>query len=266
MNRLVPGLLMAALWVLLLYVAPPLIFWFFMTVGAAVALREFFRMAVKTPGSGTRTLAIAASLSPVLAAYAGSPAAVLTGSYLALLGLALLVIFFYTAFPDPLAFLLNAGFSVFYVSLCCAFIILLRGLSDDGSHWLLILTAITAGSDTGAYYAGRAFGKRKLCPPISPKKTVNGAIGGMLAAVASAVLLGCVLLPEVNCCKMAVAALLLAAVGIVGDLLESVIKRGTGCKDSGTMLKGHGGLLDRADSLLFAAPLLYALLSWGFFA
>uniref|UniRef100_UPI004057A3CE phosphatidate cytidylyltransferase n=1 Tax=Candidatus Electronema sp. TaxID=2698783 RepID=UPI004057A3CE len=265
MNRLLPGLLMAALWVLLLYVAPPLIFWFVMTVGAAAALREFFRMAVKTPGSGTRTLAIVASLSPVLAAYTGTPAAVLTGSYLALLGLALLVIFFYTAFADPLAFLLNAGFSVFYVSLCCGFIILLHDL-PDGSHWLLILTAITAGSDTGAYYAGRAFGKRKLCPPISPKKTVNGAIGGMLAAVAAAVLLGCVLLPEVSCLKIAVAALLLAAVGIVGDLLESVIKRGTGCKDSGTMLKGHGGLLDRADSLLFAAPMLFALLSWGFFA
>jgi phosphatidate cytidylyltransferase len=265
MNRLIPGLLMAALWVLLLYVAPPLIFWFVMTVGAAAALHEFFRMAVKTPGSGVRVLAIAASLSPVLAAYAGSPAAVLTGSYLSLLGLALLVIFFYTAFPDPLAFLLNAGFSVFYVSLCCGFIILLCTL-PNGSHWLLILTAITAGSDTGAYYAGRALGKRKLCPPISPKKTVNGAIGGMLAAVAAAVLLGCVLLPDVSCFKIAIAAVLLAAVGIVGDLLESVIKRGTGCKDSGTILKGHGGLLDRADSLLFAAPLLFALLSWGFFA
>jgi phosphatidate cytidylyltransferase len=265
MNRLIPGFLMAALWVLLLYVAPPLIFWFVMTVGAAAALREFFRMAVKTSGSGVRALAIAASLSPMLAAYAGTPAAVLTGSYLALLGLALLVIFFYTAFPDPLAFLLNAGFSVFYVSLCCGFIVLLRGL-PDGSHWLLILTAITAGSDTGAYYAGRAFGKRKLCLPISPKKTINGAYGGLLAAVLVAVLLGCLLLPEISSLKIALAAVLLAAVGIVGDLLESVIKRGTGCKDSGTMLKGHGGLLDRADSLLFAAPLLYALLSWGFFA
>jgi phosphatidate cytidylyltransferase len=265
MNRLVPGFLMAALWVLLLYVAPPLIFWFVMAVGAAAALREFFRMAVKTPGSGVRVLAIAASLSPVLAAYAGTPAAVLTGSYLALLGLALLVIFFYTAFADPLAFLLNAGFSVFYVSLCCGFIVLLHVL-PDGSHWLLILTAITAGSDTGAYYAGRAFGKRKLCLPISPGKTINGAYGGLLAAVLVAVLLGCLLLPEISTLKIALAAVLLAAVGIIGDLLESVIKRGTGCKDSGTMLKGHGGLLDRADSLLFAAPLLYSLLSWGFFA
>jgi phosphatidate cytidylyltransferase len=264
MNRLVPGFLMAALWVLLLC-APPLLFWLVMTVGAAAALREFFRMAVQTPGSGTRTLAIAASLLPVLAAYANTPAAVLSGGYLALLGLAVLVIFFYTRFADPLAFLLNAGFAVFYISLCCGFIILLRGL-PKGSAWLLLLAVITAFSDTGAYYAGRAFGRSKLCPPISPKKTVNGAIGGVLAAVAAAVLLGCFLLPEVSCFKLAVAAVLLTAVGIVGDLLESVIKRGTGCKDSGTMLKGHGGLLDRADSLLLAAPMLHLLISSGFLA
>jgi phosphatidate cytidylyltransferase len=181
---------------------------------------------------------------------------------LALLGLAVLVIFFYTRFADPLTFLLASGFSTFYISLCCGFIVLLRDLPDGGS-WLLILTAITAGSDTGAFYAGRAFGKRKLCPPVSPKKTVNGAMGGVLAAVTAAVLLGCFLLPEVNCFKIALAAVLLTAAGIVGDLTESVIKRGTGCKDSGTMLGGHGGLLDRADSLLFAAPMLHLLISSG---
>lgn len=265
MNRLVPGLIIAALWILLLFLAPPLLFWLVVTAGAAAALREFFRMAVKTPGTGVWILSMAACLLPVLAAVAGTSAAVLTGAYLALLGLALLVIFFYTAFPNPLAFLLNAGFAVFYISLCCGFIVLLRDV-PNGSRWLLILTAITAGSDTGAYYAGRAFGKRKLCPPISPKKTINGAVGGVLAAAAAAVLLGCVLLPETSCLKLAFAAVLLAAVGIVGDLTESALKRGTGCKDSGTMLGGHGGLLDRADSLLFAAPMLHLLLSSGFFA
>lgn len=265
MERLIPGLLMAALWVLLLYVAPPLIFWFVITVGAAAALHEFFRMTGTISGSGLLTLSIAVCLFPVLAAFAGTPAAVLTGSYLALLALAVLIIFFYTRVADPLAFLLNAGFSTFYISLCCGFIVLLRGL-PDGSSWLFLLAVITAGSDTGAYYTGRAFGKRKLCPNISPGKTVNGALGGLLAAVVAAVLFGCLLLPEVGCFRIALAAMLLTAAGIVGDLTESVIKRGTGCKDSGTMLSGHGGLLDRADSLLFAAPLLYALLSWGFLA
>jgi phosphatidate cytidylyltransferase len=265
MERIIPGLLMAVLWVLLLFLAPPLIFWLAITAAATRALHEFFRMAVKTPGSGTRLLALTACLLPVLATFAGTATAVLTGAYLALLGLALLVIFFYDGFSDPLAFLLNAGFSVFYISLCCSFIILLHR-QPDGSRWLLLLTVITAGSDTGAYYAGKAFGRSKLCPPISPKKTVNGAIGGMLAAVVAAVLLGYFLLSEVACLNIAFASVLLTAVGIVGDLTESVIKRGTGCKDSGTMLGGHGGLLDRTDSLLLAAPMLYLLITSGFFA
>ena len=265
MQRIIPGLLMAALWVLLLFLAPPFIFWLVMTVAAAAALREFFRMAVKTPGSGIWTLAIVACLLPVLAGFAGTAAAVLTGVYLALLGVALLVIFFYSRFAAPLDFLLHAGFSVFYISLCCGFIILLRD-QPDGSKWLLLLTVITAGSDTGAYYAGRAFGKRKLCASVSPGKTINGAIGGITAAVATAVLLACFLLPEISSLKIAFAAVLLTAAGIVGDLTESVIKRGSSRKDSGTMLGGHGGLLDRTDSMLFAAPMLHLLITAGFFA
>ena len=265
MQRIIPGLLMAALWVLLLFFAPPFIFWLVMTVAAAAALREFFRMAVKTPGSGIWTLAIVACLLPVLAGFAGTAAAVLTGVYLALLGVALLVIFFYSRFAAPLDFLLHAGFSVFYISLCCGFIILLRD-QPDGSKWLLLLTVITAGSDTGAYYAGRAFGKRKLCASVSPGKTINGAIGGITAAVATAVLLACFLLPEISSLKIAFAAVLLTAAGIVGDLTESVIKRGSSRKDSGTMLGGHGGLLDRTDSMLFAAPMLHLLITAGFFA
>jgi phosphatidate cytidylyltransferase len=168
----------------------------------------------------------------------------------------------YTRFADPLAFLLSSSFSVFYIALCSSFIVLLRFI-PEGSSWLLLLTAVTAGSDTGAYYTGRAFGKRKLCPSISPGKTVNGAIGGILAAVLAVVILGCFLLPEVSSVKLALTAGLLAVVGIAGDLAESIIKRGTGNKDSGTLLGGHGGLLDRIDSLLLAAPFLYLLLYSG---
>ena len=264
MERLIPGLLMAVLWVLLLFLAPPLIFWFVIVLGAATALSEFFRMTGTLPSSGILTLFIASSLIPVLAAAEGSQVAVLIGSYLALLGLVVLLISFYTRFTDPLAFLLRSGFSVFYISLCSAFIVLLRFL-PEGSSWLLLLTAVTAGSDTGAYYAGRAFGKRKLCPSISPGKTVNGAIGGILAAVLAVVLIGFFLLPEVSSIQLALTAALLSVVGIAGDLAESIIKRGTGTKDSGSILGGHGGLLDRIDSLLLAAPLLYLLLHFGVF-
>ncbi|MCI5222439.1 MAG: phosphatidate cytidylyltransferase, partial [Candidatus Electrothrix sp. AR4] len=225
MERLIPGLLMVVLWVLLLFLAPPVIFWFVILLGAAVALGEFFRMTGRVPSSGILTLSLATTLIPVLAAAQGSPEAVLIGTYLALLGLAVLVISFYTRFADPLAFLLSSGFSVFYIALSSSFIVLLRFM-PEGSSWLLLLTAVTAGSDTGAYYAGRAFGRRKLCPSISPGKTLNGALGGILAAVLAVVLIGCFLLPEVSSVKLALTAALLAVVGIVGDLTESIIKRG----------------------------------------
>jgi len=253
---------MAVLWVLLLFFAPPVLFWLVITLGAAVALSEFFRMIDRAPGSGTRALAVGICLLPVVAAFAGSATAVLISGYLALLGLVLLVLSLYTRIDDVLAFITSAGFATFYISLCSAHLVLIRFL-PDGASWLLLLTAITAGSDTGAYYAGRAFGKSKLCPNISPGKTVNGAIGGILAATITAVVLAGYLLPGISSLKLGSAAAVLAAIGICGDLTESIIKRATGVKDSGTILGGHGGLLDRIDSLLLTAPLLYALLYLG---
>ncbi len=259
MGRVIPGLIMVALWVALLFLAPPFLFWMAMTLMAAIGLGEYYRMVNTAPGTGVMTIVAAISLLPIAAACSGSATAVLIGGYLALLGLVCLVLSMYTRFKDVLAFLTSGGFAVFYISLCSAFLVLIRFL-PDGASWLLLLTAVTAGSDTGAYYAGRAFGKRKLCPNISPGKTVNGAIGGVLAAIVAAVILACFLLPEVNSGKLGLAVALLALVGIVGDLTESIIKRGTGFKDSGTILGGHGGVLDRVDSLLLTAPLLYTLL------
>jgi phosphatidate cytidylyltransferase len=253
---------MVVLWIILLFLAPPFLFWCALILCSALALREFFRMVDKIPGTGILLLTVLTCLIPVLAAADGKPFEVLMGSSLALLGLVLLTIFFYTSFADALAFLVHSGFAVFYIGICTAFLVLLRYF-PDGKYWLLILTVITAGSDTGAYYAGRAFGKKKLCPSISPGKTINGAIGGVLVAMLSAPLLGAFFLPEVGCLGLALVAALLALVGIAGDLTESIIKRGTGIKDSGTLLGGHGGILDRIDSLLLTAPLLYVLLSAG---
>ncbi|MGB5686648.1 MAG: phosphatidate cytidylyltransferase, partial [Candidatus Electrothrix sp.] len=188
-QRLIPGAFMVILWILLLFLATPFIFWCALTIGTAIALYEFFRMIDKTPGTGVLLLSVLTCLIPVLAAADGSSSEVLVGSYLALLGLVVLTIFFYTRFADPLAFLMQSGFAVFYIAICSSFLVLLRFL-PAGNSWLLVLTAITAGSDTGAYYSGRAFGKKKLCPSISPAKTINGAIGGVLVAVLAAPLIG----------------------------------------------------------------------------
>lgn len=134
-----------------------------------------------------------------------------------------------------------------------------------GTALVLLPLLLTWASDIGAYFAGRAFGRRKLIPSVSPGKTVAGAVGGLLLTMLVSWLLGRVALPDVAQLGMTtVGALLFGAllsVGAqVGDLAESLLKREAGVKDSSRLLPGHGGVLDRIDSLLFTLPLGYFLL------
>jgi phosphatidate cytidylyltransferase len=127
------------------------------------------------------------------------------------------------------------------------------------SGWIvtLLLLATVVVSDTAQYYAGRAFGRRKLAPIVSPKKTVEGAIGGLLAAALFMALVGSRILVGEPLVRLALLGLAMAAVGICGDLFESSLKRHAGLKDSSSLIPGHGGVLDRIDALLFATPLFY---------
>jgi len=116
---------------------------------------------------------------------------------------------------------------------------------------------VTFGSDAGAYFVGRALGRHKLAPQISPGKTVEGLLGGQASAVALAVLSTWWFFPELPYAFSVPLAIVIAAVGVLGDLAESAMKRGAGAKDAASILPGHGGFLDRLDSLLFGAPILY---------
>lgn len=125
--------------------------------------------------------------------------------------------------------------------------------TDLLSYFFLIIF----GSDAGAYFAGRALGKHKLAPGISPGKTIEGLIGGLIAAAGFAALATATFFPELPYLYSIPLAIVLAAVGVLGDLCESAMKRGSGSKDAGSIIPGHGGFLDRLDSLLFGAPILY---------
>jgi phosphatidate cytidylyltransferase len=133
----------------------------------------------------------------------------------------------------------------------------------QGRAWLLLLTAITVASDTAAFYTGSKFGKHKLCPAISPGKTWEGFAGGLAGSLGASLLVRHFFLPEQGLLWICFIVLLLGCLGAAGDLSESVIKRAFGVKDSGSLLPGHGGLLDRIDSLLLTAPVLYYLLYFG---
>ena len=156
---------------------------------------------------------------------------------------------------------------IVYVGFSFAHLILLRFLAQDvvlatpagdmtlGCAFLWIMFLGTWSSDTFAYFAGSFFGRRKLCPAISPKKTVEGFLGGLVGTTAVVAALGCALGFSVP--LMALLGVLLALVATVGDLAESVIKRYAGVKDSGRLIPGHGGVLDRFDSAMFTAPFVY---------
>jgi phosphatidate cytidylyltransferase len=128
---------------------------------------------------------------------------------------------------------------------------------------VLLLIAVIVLSDTGQYYAGRAFGLRPLAPTISPKKTIEGAIGGLVVGTAATVAIGLYWLPGVPPLALALLGAALVALGIVGDLFESLLKRSAGLKDSSALIPGHGGVLDRIDSWLFAAPVYYVFLRYA---
>lgn len=125
----------------------------------------------------------------------------------------------------------------------------------SGSHRVLYALAVVWACDTGAYLVGSLWGRRPLWPAVSPKKTWEGAIGGTLLAVLAAVLLAGPLLDGARPAQAAVLGLCAAIAAQIGDLFESRLKRKAGIKDSGALLPGHGGILDRLDSLLFAAPI-----------
>ncbi len=150
---------------------------------------------------------------------------------------------------------------VLYLAFLGGFLIATRvgfeGRTPLTTHLLGFFFLVLMGSDTGAYFAGRAFGKHKLAPGISPGKTWEGLIGGLLAAAAFAALATFWFFPELPYKFSIPLAIGMAGVGVLGDLAESAMKRGSKTKDAASVLPGHGGLLDRLDSLLLNAPILY---------
>lgn len=125
------------------------------------------------------------------------------------------------------------------------------------SKLLLMFFAMVVFADTGAYYTGRLIGKHKLAPRVSPGKTIEGAVGGLIAAIGAGPLSRLLFFQEIPIVHALLLGALIGVIGPIGDLAESMLKRGAGVKDSGTLLPGHGGVLDRVDSILFCAPLLY---------
>jgi phosphatidate cytidylyltransferase len=149
-------------------------------------------------------------------------------------------------------------FGLMYIVVFLSFLPQLRAI-PDGLHWVIGFFLLVWAGDTGAYFAGKAFGRHKLYALISPKKTWEGATGGVVASVLALLLYLNLTLTEVLWMHTVLVGFIVSVIAQLGDLLESQLKRAAGKKDSGVILPGHGGFLDRFDSIVFALPVMYLL-------
>jgi phosphatidate cytidylyltransferase len=154
------------------------------------------------------------------------------------------------------------AFAPFYIGLPLGLLAATRWMLGREAALLLIVTV--AISDTFQYYSGRTLGRHLLAPVVSPKKTIEGAVGGFAGAALALAVIGHWWLPQMGLIQRILLGLAIAAVGIVGDLFESLLKRSVNIKDASAIIPGHGGVLDRIDALLFAAPVYYVFVRYSF--
>lgn len=236
------------------------------SIAIMLALNEFYNIASKTNCRPFAVCGYAAALG-VIACF------VFDGLiWIPALVTALTIVSLTVALSRPeeisqsLASVAATVFGVIYVALLAGSLIGVRLIFKEETADVLpllspkLLTmffAMVMMTDTGAYYTGRSIGRHKLAPRISPGKTIEGAIGGFITAIITGPICKLIFFPEIPVWHAVLLGAGIGIVGQIGDLAESMLKRGAGVKDSGTLLPGHGGMLDRVDSILFCAPLLY---------
>jgi len=158
--------------------------------------------------------------------------------------------------PEAVTRMFRQVAGMVYIPLFLACLILIRN-DPNGASWIFLILCLAFGGDTSAYYVGTYLGRHKLCPAVSPKKTIEGALGGLGGSLLVASLAKAWLIPSLSWVVAIPFFVIAASAGQMGDLFESAIKRSAGVKDSGALLPGHGGILDRIDGLLFVAPVTY---------
>jgi phosphatidate cytidylyltransferase len=253
--------------------APPWVFQLLVVAASALACRELARMFERTgrPISTWLTVAVGAGLTASFATslYAGlgdggAPRWVPTPELALVVGVGLICSAPLWSSGRPLVeSTANTLFGAVYVGWLLGYAIWLQGRAD-GPPLVLFLVGVTWAGESAAYLVGSSVGRHRLAPILSPRKTLEGAIAQIVVSIAAALALGAWLLPACGLMGAAGAGTVLGVIGQVGDLAESAIKRSIGTKDTGGLIPGHGGMLDRIDSLLFNAPALYlySLYAW----
>ena len=253
-------------WVTALSLIPLLLFvigfgseWVFfglILVASILAINEFYTLVLPIDHRKEKVLGVLLGSLLAYGIYTGESGVVLGFSTLTIL---FSLIYFLALFRELTSVVPNLAkllMGIFYIGLLLPHFTLIRAM-PFGKQWVFFTLVVTFMGDTAAYYGGSYFGRHKLYPKISPGKTVEGSIAGFIGNVGAAFIFRKYFLNQVEVYHCLILALGLGIMGQLGDLCESMIKRSAGVKDSGGLLPGHGGILDRIDSILFAAPFMY---------
>jgi phosphatidate cytidylyltransferase len=257
-KRIISGLLFLPVFYLVVWKLPPVYFTVLVVAAGAVGQYELYRMARVRGHHPSEAWGIPLGALVILNVY--HPLLPALGPYFPVVLSVLLITIARLFSPRPvdgaLEDIASTVLGVFYVALLFAYQIGIR-IGGDGKQWLVFLYFIIWASDIGAYSIGIPFGRHRLYEKVSPKKSIEGLAGALAASAGMALLCRVWFMPPIGMGEAVGIALVLAVVGTIGDFVESLFKRAAGVKDSGTIIPGHGGVLDRMDSMLFAAPVLY---------
>ena len=263
--RLLTAAVVAPLLLTLLFVGPVWGWYALVLAACVVAAQELFSMT--HPGDHvSQAVGILTTVAVSLATYRYTSDARVLLSVLCLVPIAGALITLFrlgeieTAAPRSMASI--AG-PLYIGALLTTVALIRRDQGELGPRWVLMALMFAWLADTGGYFVGRAFGRHKLYERVSPKKTVEGFFGSILGACVGALLAHFWYLPNIPLAHALVLAVVAGALGQLGDLFESLIKRSTGIKDSGWIVPGHGGILDRVDALLVVSPVVYLYGMWA---
>ncbi len=257
LERVYPALVFVPLFYLAVRYFPPTVFFLLIIIVASLAFLEFTKVTLAPPPS---PIALGVGMAAIWLLLAGIQwtTFLLPTIMLTILVVALLVTFMFIppklrqCLPRPMAMIFGIG----YMGICLGHLLLIRKL-ESGDLLIFFVLIVTWAADIGGYYIGASMGRRPIAPRLSPKKTIEGFIAGVIFSVILALVSHLWFLSFLTIHDCIIIGIVLACVGLIGDLAESAFKRNAGIKDSGSLIPGHGGVLDRIDSLLLTAPAFY---------
>ncbi len=260
-NRWITALILVPILLWVLVKGSTLLLAAVVSIVAIFAMGEYLKIIYQNDdnlvSNTIKIISYAASITLIVSTCLGSWEIEFLILSLNLMALSIFVLFKFADNQEVFLLIAKQVLGIVYIPVSLSLLVFMKEF-DQGNFWIIWLLIVVFSNDTGAFYGGKFFGKNALSPNISPNKTIEGSIGGIIASLIVGFIFSVIFFKDFSLSFLMIpASLMLAIAGQIGDLFESAMKRASNIKDSGSILPGHGGMLDRIDGLLLAIPVLY---------